>query len=106
MGGRLKADTVRNIFIRDVLTPLAPSFPYPDGEIGFSDGRLHSFRHFFCSLCAIEGMSQQVVMQWLGHRDSKLIQHYFHLHDKESCEQMRRITLSDSSSGASPPDVV
>ncbi len=102
-GARLKADTIRNILVRDVLAPLAPSFPTPKGETGFADGRLHSFRHFFCSLFAIEGASQQVVMQWLGHRDSKLIQHYFHLHDDQSRRQMGRISLSD---GTSPADAV
>lgn len=94
-GGRLKADTVRRALIRDVLKPLAKKFPTPNGEIGFASGRLHSFRHFFCSLCAIRGIGQQVVMQWLGHRDSKMVQHYFHLHDAEARKQMQRIRLED-----------
>jgi integrase len=94
-GGRLKAAAVRRALIRDVLTPLAETFPTPEGEVGFADGRLHSFRHFFCSLCALRGTAQQVVMQWLGHRDSKMVQHYFHLHDNEARRQMKRITLSD-----------
>ncbi|TXT16676.1 MAG: integrase family protein [Planctomycetota bacterium] len=47
-GGALKPDTVRRLLIRDVLTPLAKRFPKPDAEpIGFVDGRLHSFRHYF-----------------------------------------------------------
>lgn len=71
-GARLKTDTIRIILVRDVLAPLAPSFPTPEEEPGFADGRLHSFRHSFCSLYAIEGTSQQVVMQWLGHRDSRV----------------------------------
>ena len=99
-GGRLHADKVRNALIRDVLTPLAEKFPTPEGEVGFADGRLHSFRHFFCSLCALRGIGQQVVMQWLGHRDSKMVQHYFHLHDAEARKQMKRITLSDEAAGA------
>ncbi len=60
-GARLKADTVRNRLVRDVL---APSFPTPKVETGFADGRLHSFRHFFGSLFAIDGASRQVVMQY------------------------------------------
>ena len=48
-GGRLKADVVRRVLIRDVLEKLKGRFPTPPGEIGFINGRLHSFRHFFCS---------------------------------------------------------
>ena len=77
------------------MTPLAEQFPTPDGEVGFADGRLHSFRHFFCSLCANRGVPQQVVMRWLGHKSSAMVQHYYHLHDEEARRQMRRITLSD-----------
>jgi integrase len=97
-GGRLKPDTVRRILIREVLTPLAERFPTPEGEVGFVDGRLHSFRHFFCSLCANRGVPQQVVMRWLGHTSSDMVQLYYHLHDEEARRQMRRITLSDDAS--------
>jgi len=102
LGGRLKADTVRNILIRDILKPLECRFPTAESEIGFANGRLHSFRHFFCSLCASQGVSQNVVMLWLGHRDSKLVQHYFHLHDDVARAQMQRISLEGSTTGALP----
>ena len=103
LGGRLKADTVRNLFIRAVLKPLAAEYPTGDDEIGFRDGRLHSFRHFFCSLCANRNVAQQVVMKWLGHQDSKLVAHYYHLNDDEARRQMRRITLSDGAGGTLLP---
>lgn len=45
------------------------------------------------------------VVQWLGHRELKLIQHYFHLHDKESSEQMRRISLFDADDGQDGRDL-
>lgn len=100
-GGRLKADTVRRALVREVLTPLAERFPTPEGEVGFAQGRLHSFRHFFCSLCAsTPGVTQWVVMRWLGHRDSKMVEHYFHLHDDEARRQMRQIVLPDNTDGA------
>ena len=91
---RLKADTIRNILIRDVLKPLAAQFPTAEGDIGFADGRLHSFRHFFCSLCANNNVPQQMVMQWLGHQDSKLVAHYYHLHDDEAQRHMQKIKLT------------
>ena len=53
-GGRLKADLVRRVLIRDVLGQLKGQFRSREGEIGFINGRLHSFRHYFCSTCATE----------------------------------------------------
>lgn len=91
LGGRIKPDTVRNILVRDVLTALKKEFPTSEGEAGFADGRLHSFRHYFCSRCATEGVPEQVVMAWLGHMDSKMVRHYFHLHDEEAQRQMKRL---------------
>lgn len=90
-GGVIKADTARNILIRDVITPLSDRFPTQDGEIGFADGRLHSFRHYFCSICANTGVPEQVVMRWLGHQSSRMVRHYYHLHDEEAQRQMQRV---------------
>ena len=90
-GGILKADTVRNILIRDVITPLSGRFPTEPGEIGFADGRLHSFRHYFCSVCANTGVPEQVVMRWLGQQSSRMVRHYYHLHDDEAQRQMQRV---------------
>jgi hypothetical protein len=64
--GVLSPDIARRTLIKEVLTPLAKSFPTPEGEIGFEDGRLHLFRHYFCSVCANTGVPEQVVMRWLG----------------------------------------
>ena len=55
-GGILKPDTVRNILEREVLVPLAKRFPAPPGGQGMADGRLHSFRHYFCSTSANAGV--------------------------------------------------
>jgi integrase len=93
-GGRLKPDTVRHILVRDVLKPLAKRFPSPQGEKGFCDGRLHSFRHYFASRCAQNpDISEATTMEWLGHADSEMTRHYFHLHDEQSKWQMSRMDL-------------
>jgi integrase len=97
--GRLKADTVRRILVREVLTPLAERFGTPEGGTGFASGRLHSFRHYFCSRCANSGVPEQVVMAWLGHADSKMVRHYYHLHDDEAQRQMRRLQFLDEAGG-------
>lgn len=91
--GKIKADTVRRILIRDVLTPLAPRFPATPDQRGFIDGRLHSFRHYFCSNCANSGVTERVLMNWLGHRGSRMVHRYYHLHDAESTRQMQRVKL-------------
>jgi hypothetical protein len=75
--GRLKPDTVCRLLARDVLTPLADKVPTPEGQRGFLDGRLHSFRHYFCSTCANRGVAEQMLMTWLGHRDSEMVRHYY-----------------------------
>jgi len=105
-GGRLKPDTLRQVLIREVLRPLSAGFQAPPNQGGFADGRLHSFRHFFCSACANKGVPEQVVMQWLGHRDSAMVRHYYHLHDDEAQRQMRRLNfLSDAGGGVVAGDV-
>lgn len=98
-GGRLKPDTIRNIFIAEVLEPLANRFPTPEGEVGFTDGRLHSFRHYFCSRCADEGVREQVLMSWLGHSNSEMIRLYYHLSDEESQAQMKNVDFTGVGGG-------
>jgi integrase len=99
LGGRLKADTVRQVLIRDVLTVLQEHYPAAPGQVGFADGRLHSFRHYFCSTCANSGVPEQVVMAWLGHRDSAMVRHYYHLHDDEAQRQMARLNFLGDAGG-------
>ena len=99
LGGKLKPATVRRRLVSAVLEPLAERFSTPDGERGFAAGRLNSFRHFFCSLCANEGLPQQTVMSWLGHRDSAMVRHYYHLHDDDARRHMRRLTLGGETAG-------
>jgi integrase len=90
-GGKLKPDTLRNVLVREVLKPLSKRFPSPPKSIGFLNGRLHSFRHYFCSACANRGVSERAVMKWLGHQDSKMVSHYYHLHDQEAQRQMEMV---------------
>lgn len=91
-GGRLKPDTVRNILVREVIEKLTPRFPkkFP-GQRSFEDGRLHSLRHYFCSVCANTGIPERIVMEWLGHADSEMVRHYYHLNDEESRRKMDQL---------------
>jgi len=73
------------IFVREVLEPLSKRFPGEPGVPSFRDGRLHSFRHSFCSACANSGqVPEQLLMAGLGHQDSAMVRHFYHLHDGES----------------------
>jgi integrase len=90
-GGLLKPDTVRLIFIEEVLTPLKENYPTPAGEIGFEHGRIHSFRHFFCSQAFLGGAAEADIRDWLGYADSKMVAHYRHLSAADSQRKMSQI---------------
>ena len=90
-GQKISGDAVRLAFVSDVIEPLSVKFPSGEDEIGFKDGRLHSFRHYFCSLVANAGVSELAVMRWLGHGSSLMVKHYYHLNDPESQRQMEKV---------------
>jgi integrase len=90
-GGIIRPDKIRNVLIRDVLQPLAGRFNGNAAERSFVDGRLHSFRHYFCSKCARDGIPEQTVMLWLGHSDSRMVRIYFTLHDEDALRQMNKL---------------
>lgn len=95
LGGKIKPDTVRNVLTREVLTPLAETFPAVADAPGISAGRLHSFRHFFCSMSANNGVPEQMLMAFLGHRDSEMIRHYYHMQQDEARKQMNKLPSLD-----------
>ena len=69
--------------------------PPPPGEKGLEDGRLHSFRHYFCSEAAnSREVSEQMLMSWLGHRDSKMVHRYFHAKPDEALRQMAAVDFT------------
>ena len=89
--GRLKADVIRSVFIKKVLTPLKDKFGTLSGEIGFAHARLHSFRHYFISQAFLGGASEGEIRSWVGHRDSRVIERYRHLRDKDARRKMEGI---------------
>ena len=93
-GGRLRPNNVLHVFIRDVIEKLKGRFLAPSGETGFEHARLHSFRHFFVSQAFLGGASEGEIREWVGHADSKMVEHYRHLGQTE-CQ----FTLSESPSG-------
>lgn len=102
MGGRLRPRNVLEQFIRHVITPLSKEYSTPEGEIGFRDGRLHSLRHFFCSQCFLGGASEGEIREWLGHADSKMVEHYRHLRSEDAQRKMNQIRFLDRSDESRP----
>lgn len=98
-GERINSDMVRQAFVRHVITPLAKQFPTPEGERGFEHGRLHTFRHYFCSTCANNGVPEPVLMKWLGHADSKMVRHYYHLDVEESQRWIQQTNFLGETAG-------
>lgn len=101
----LNPDFVRRKFVQHVVEPLADCFPSVAGRQGFKDGRLHSFRHYFVSRCASQKVAELVVMEWVGHADSSMVRHYFHLSDEESKRQMCGLDFVGGAVGRSDGEV-
>ncbi len=102
-GGKLNPDNVLPIFIRDVIEVLKEQFPTPQGEIGFEHGRLHSFRHYFCSQCFLGGASEGEIKEWLDHADSKMVEHYRHLRNEDAQRKMEQIDFTGREDRDTPP---
>jgi hypothetical protein len=43
-------------------------------------------------------------MAWLGHQDSEMVRHYYHLHDDESRRRMNEINFLGGAAGGPPAD--
>ena len=55
---------------------------------GPSKYKLHSFRHYFASLCANHRVAYRKALAWLGHSSSEMLDLYYHLHDEDSQQAM------------------
>jgi integrase len=75
-------------------------------DIGFEHGRLHSFRHFFCSQCFVSGASEGEIKEWLGHADSKMVEHYRHLRSEDAQRKMQQVDFFGRRSGDDRPSGV
>ena len=101
-GGRLHSRNVLHDFIEEVIEPVKEKFPTSPGEIGFEHGRLHSFRHFFCSQAFLGGASEGEIREWLGHAESKMVEHYRHLRNEDAQRKMEQIDFTGSEDSDTP----
>lgn len=86
---------VRSVFGMQVIGSLKEEFPTPPGEIGFKHGCLHSFRHFFVSECFRQGATESQIMEWVGHKDSKIVALYRHRRPEDGLKQMSQLSFVD-----------
>ena len=65
-------------------------------DLGIEHGGLHSFRRFFISYCANQGVPPTVVMRWVGHAGLRMIVRYYSLQDEESREAMAALVAEEN----------
>jgi integrase len=90
-GGPLRPDKVLKVLQRDVIGPLKVKFATPAGEIGFADGCVHSFRHYFVTEAFVGGATEAEIMDWVGHRNSRIVRRYRHLRRKTAQRTMEEL---------------
>jgi len=67
-------------------------------KCGFENPRqykLHSFRHYFASLCANNHTAYRKALAWLGHSSSEMLELYYHLNDEDSQNAMLALEKTD-----------
>ena len=98
-GGRLSDRRVLKALQDRVIETLKHEFPIPDGETGFADGTIHGLRHYFCSEAYRSGARDAELLEWLGHRDSVILNLYRHLRREDSHRRMEQINFLGSDDG-------
>lgn len=97
LGGKLKPDTVRNVLIRDVLPAVAKQL-YPKVKSpSILSGRVHSFRHTFCTLAYRAGWPERKILDLMGHTDSNITRLYRHMAFDEFRNAMDKFESLDES---------
>ena len=90
-GGNVDPDKVLKVLKRDVIGSLKYRFPTAEGEIGFAHGCVHSFRHYFVTEAFLGGATDGEVRDWVGHRDSRIVERYRHLRGRAAKQSMDRL---------------
>ena len=59
-----------------------------------TDGKLHSFRHFFLVYCMTNGVDPFTVAKWLGHSTLEMVMRYFRLLETDSKRAMEKASAA------------
>lgn len=101
-GQPITYDALHQAFVDKVIEPVSLHLPADEQE-EFRRGRFHSFRHFFVSQALLRGVSEGELRDWIGHRDTRLIELYRHLAAHESRRRMEQLDLLGDVAGAGGP---
>ena len=91
-GGSLRCDTFADHLRLHALQPLSDRFTHKR----FQSITAHCFRHYFASLCAASNISQQTVMDWMGHRTDAMAKRYFHRDNEASLRNIKKLKAIDN----------
>jgi len=64
-------------------------------KVGFENPaqyKLHTFRHVFSSMCAMSNVAYKYALEWLGHRDSRILDIYYTAYDDVAHEAIKTIS--------------
>ena len=100
-GEKADPNRLRDQFVKRVINELKKEFPHAKGEQGFAHGRFHSFRHFFVSEAFVNGVAETDIRDWVGHRDSQVIERYRHLRRSHSKQMINEINFGAADGGES-----
>lgn len=62
---------------------------------GAAVGKVHTFRHFFISHCANNGVDPFKLMKWVRHSNIAMVLGYYNLGDDESLQAMAGVPFGD-----------
>ena len=95
-GRQINYNHILEAFVKQIIEPLGKEFPSPESDLGFKNGRFHSFRHFFVSECFAAGVPESDIRLWVGHSDSKVIALYRHIRDEIAKANIRKVDFGTS----------
>lgn len=104
-GGRLVDRRVLEALQSRMIEALKDEFPTPEGEIGFTNGTVHGLRHYFVSEAYRNGATEPELLEWVGHRDSKILKLYRHLRPEDGHRRMNGINFLGRDDDAPENDV-
>lgn len=74
------------------------------GFVNWRKLKLHTFRHYFASVCARNNVSYKFALRWMGHTNSHILDLYFHMHDREAQQAINSLDFGTGGTRARQGD--
>ena len=84
-----------HVFIRDVITPLKDEVPHARGRDRLRAWPVAQLPALLRQPSFLGGASEGEIREWVGHADSKMVEHYRHLGRKDALRRMEQISFVD-----------